>query len=101
MSALHGLEVSAHTTMQLTSLGTWPMLFTPAVHSSPSLPTSSEWFLPQAAETNLVPLGAPRSVALSFFGTFSEMKSVSGTPNAAGEFRPNNQAVPSMSNTIQ
>ena len=79
---------------------TWPILFAPHVHSSPSLPTNNVWFLPQAAYTNFVPSPAPNPCGVNLIGAFSETTS-SGTPSEFRSLRPNSQAAPSMSMTTK
>ena len=80
---------------------TWPKLLAPAVHTRPSLPTRIEWFLPNAADTNLVPATAPRSTGLILSGAFSETKSTPDTPSAESWFRPNSHAAPWLSSAMQ
>jgi len=83
------------------STRTWPTTLTPAVHTFPSLPTRTVWFLPQAAWTNLVPAGEPKSTGLIIRGSFSEMWSLPVTPRHDDPFLPKSQAFPWMSMTTK
>jgi len=84
---------------------TCPRLLAPALHTFPSLPTKSVWFLPHAAWTNLVPSSAPNSTGKSFIGAFSEMYSSpagpDGIPSAPFPLRPKSHAAPSEASTTK
>lgn len=80
---------------------TWPNAFAPQVHSSPPLPTSSEWPRPHAAWTKRVPFGALSCWGVTWRGAFSEISSTLETPNAHDVLRPNIHAVPSVSKAMQ